>query len=450
MVFTSAIFLFLFLPLFLAAYYATPPRFRSYSIFIGSCIFYGWWRVDFLLLVLAISLWSYMAGYIINHCTRKSLAKAMMITAISGILLVLGYFKYANFFLENIGAATGRPFAIDPIILPIGISFHVFQSISYIIDIYRKDAPPTPRLIDFLAFTSLFPQLIAGPVLRYKDLAAQLTARTHNWEKFNRGAERFALGLCCKVLIADPIAPLVKLMFEQAHPTMAEAWLGALSYTFQLYFDFSGYSHMAIGLGLMMGFRFVENFNAPYHSRSITEFWKRWHISLSNWLRDYLYIPLGGNQGSRSRTLINILITMALGGLWHGANWTFILWGFWHGGWMALERFLGIKQKGIIFPAYAARFLTFLLVVIGWVMFRAADVSSAQALYKGMAGLQGITISEATLWQIPGLSLLMLPLAVLFTFLPCKIPAYVLAVGFVLALSRLLAQSYSPFLYFQF
>ena len=263
---------------------------------------------------------------------------------VAGNLVTLGIFKYFNFGIDSLNAVLNAS-GINSIealrfILPIGISFHIFQCISFLIDIYRKDAVPPKRVIDFLAFMTLFPQLIAGPVLRYKDLADQFIARTHTLDKFSLGAYRFMTGFAKKVLIADTVADLVDKTFSLNDPSTADAWLGALAYAVQLYFDFSGYSDMAIGLGMMMGFRFIENFNHPYISRSITEFWKRWHISLSTWLRDYLYIPLGGNRKGPVRTYINLFVTMLLGGFWHGANWTFILWGAFHGGILAAERAL--------------------------------------------------------------------------------------------------------------
>ena len=268
---------------------------------------------------------------------------------VTGNLLTLGVFKYFNFGVDSFNKAMmsvgGQPIEALEIILPIGISFYIFQAISFLIDITRKEAPHPKNFWDFAAFISLFPQLIAGPILRYKDVASQFQSRTHNMDKFSEGAYRFMIGFAQKVLIADSVAPLADQIFALQDPTFIEGWLGALAYTIQLYFDFSGYSSMAIGLGLMMGFRFIENFNNPYMARSITEFWQRWHISLSRWLKDYLYIPLGGNKKGLKRTYINLMITMVLGGLWHGANWTFLLWGAGHGVVLIIERMWGIKER---------------------------------------------------------------------------------------------------------
>ncbi|WP_246002210.1 MBOAT family O-acyltransferase [Pacificibacter maritimus] len=391
--------------------------------------------------------------------------KRAMITGVTGDLLCLGYFKYANFFVDNANGiltfAGSDGLSVADVLLPIGISFHTFQSISYVIDVYRKDAPPARRLVDFLAFGALFPQLIAGPVLRYKDLANQFVERSHSLELFTKGVYRFFLGLAMKVLIADSVSPLADRIFALPNPTFFESWLGALAYTFQLFFDFAGYSAMAIGLGLMIGFQFIENFNSPYISRSITEFWQRWHISLSTWLRDYLYIPLGGNRRGKKRTYVNLVLTMVLGGFWHGANWTFLIWGIWHGGIMALERAMGGKGKDTVWPKTIALPLTFLLVVLGWVVFRAPDLSSAFAMYGGMIGLNGIAITPNVAWQIQTSELVLMACAGVLCFMPLftswhidrlapkwKATAYIILT--VLAVTRMASQSYSPFLYFQF
>ena len=361
MVFSSNIFLFLFLPAFLAVYYLTPNRYRlrNWVVLLASYVFYAWWRVDFLFLFIAVTAWNYGIGLAISrHLPRSIAARRWLATGVVVNLLTLGYFKYANFGVDSFNAlmASGgfEPFVLTHVILPIGISFYVFESISYIMDVYRGDTAATRHPVDFATFVALFPHLIAGPVFRYKDLADQFEERSHTLDKFGTGALRFMQGFVQKVLIADSIAPIVTATYALENPTTADAWLGALAYTAQLYFDFSGYSSMAIGLGLMMGFQFVENFNKPYISQSITEFWRRWHISLSSWLRDYLYISLGGNRGSTAKTYRNLFLTMFLGGLWHGANWTFVLWGTWHGVILGIERALGIKDSESQFMALGA------------------------------------------------------------------------------------------------
>jgi alginate O-acetyltransferase complex protein AlgI len=463
MIFSSNLFLYIFLPLFLAVYYATPNRFRSYTILLGSYIFYAWWRVDYLALVAGVSIVSYLASLAIAASKTKNARLAFLWLGIGSDLGALAYFKYFNFFNENLNVllnALGQHTNIfTHVILPIGISFHVFQSVSYVIDVYRRDVPPAPRIVDFLAFTSLFPQLIAGPVLRYKDLADQFASRSHTWEKFNRGAELLAIGLAKKILIADSLAPTANAVFATTHPSFIDSWVGALAYTFQLYFDFSGYSDMAIGLGLMMGFQFIANFNDPYMSRSITEFWRRWHISLSTWLRDYLYIPLGGNKRGNLRTYINLLITMVLGGFWHGANWTFLFWGFWHGSWMAVERKVLGKASGSLFPAFIALPITFIIVVFGWVVFRAETFSSAMHMWGGLLGINGFGPSDTLQFAFGGQALCVLLIAMAISWRNLWQPpalknaiaaSWIIVPLFVLALLKLSAQNYTPFLYFQF
>jgi len=470
MIFSTNLFLFLFLPCFLLAYYLTPAKYRSWTILIGSYSFYAWWRVDFLGLFIAVTLWNYLFGLKIAQAEFKStVAKRYLAVGITGNLLTLAYFKYANFGVATVNVVMTElgldPWLVTSVILPIGISFYIFQAISYIIDVYRQDTPPTKSLIDFAAFIALFPQLIAGPVLRYKDVADQFTSRTHTVEKFSLGVQRFMLGFIKKVFIADSIAPLVDNGFALENPTTADAWLTVLAYSAQLYFDFSGYADMAIGLGLMMGFRFCENFNQPYISQSITEFWRRWHMSLSSWLRDYLYISLGGNRGSKLKTYRNLLLTMLLGGFWHGANWTFIIWGAWHGGILAIEKALGVNTKGEGLNVFKWA-LTLLLVMIGWVIFRADNVSSAFTLYDAMFINHGFELSAVYASSISSLQVAMLGIAlalIVIRGLLTKVTffktfhtefsagfATVLLPLFILSIFKLSAQSYSTFLYFQF
>lgn len=465
MIFSSAIFVFGFLPLFLTVYYLAPLRARSAVILLGSYAFYGWWRLDYLALVFGMSLVSYLAAWVAHDARSEAVRILAVRLGVCFDIAVLGYFKYTIFVLSGLSdlsaAFGGDGFKIATIILPIGISFHTFQSISYIIDVARKDAPPARNLIDFLAFGSLFPQLIAGPVLRYKDLADQFTYRTHSAQLFMRGVGRFAQGLAMKLLIADTVAPLADRMFALSAPTGVEAWLGAVSYAIQLFFDFAGYSAMAIGLGLMIGFHFVENFNAPYISQSITEFWRRWHISLSHWLRDYLYLPLGGNRKGKRRTYLNLMLTMVLGGLWHGANWTFILWGAWHGLWLAIERALGAKSATTVWPRLIAWPLTMTVVLIGWVMFRAQSVGQAFDLYAGMLGLNGWAMSPDIAWQVQPTELTALGVGLVLSVCGRQIAGMLLQTPHPLrwagslgllttACLALVAQSQSPFLYFQF
>jgi alginate O-acetyltransferase complex protein AlgI len=486
MVFSSNVFLFLFLPLFLACYYLSPERYRAWVIVAGSYLFYAWWRVDFLLLFAGVTVFNYWVGLrIAAHGARTDAARRWLVLGVAADLAVLGAFKYANFGVDSLNAllvAGGlEPLEWTRILLPIGISFYIFESISYIADVYRGDTAPARNFVDFACFVSLFPHLIAGPVFRYKDLEDQFVSRTHTADKFIEGATRFMQGFVKKVFIADSIAPLVASGFALDEPSTADAWVTVLAYTAQLYFDFSGYSDMAIGLGLMMGFRFVENFNQPYLSQSITEFWRRWHMSLSAWLRDYLYIALGGNRGGTRKTYRNLFLTMLLGGLWHGANWTFVLWGAWHGAILAIERALGVRVPAGTQPERFRPHLwaiTFLCVVLGWVMFRADTVGDAMTLYAAMFRLDGAGLSDAyaagiTRLQVATLALAFVVIAVRgwqsrqpkkgqINF-SAEVEAGSAAVRkidltlflavlplFALSVLKLSAQSYSPFLYFQF
>lgn len=472
MVFSSPIFLFIFLPLFLLVYYATPFRGKSYVILAASYAFYGWWRPDYLTLFIAITAWNYWIGLAVSR--EKVNAKRWLTLGVVSNLLTLGYFKYTNFgigALNDMLAMLGSgPLPLANIILPIGISFYIFHCISYLVDIFRKDAEPVKRFVDFAAFISLYPQLVAGPILRYKDLAPQFLHREHSWDLFSKGAMRFIQGFAKKVLIADSIAPLVNMCFASAEPGFVDSWLGGLAFAAQLYFDFSGYSSMAVGLGYMMGFKLIENFNTPYLSQSFSEFWRRWHISLSTWLRDYVYIPLGGNSGSSGKTYRNILITMLLSGIWHGANWTFVLIGIIYAVLMTAERALGLAGTrntgvaGLLRTAFCI-----MVTVMVFVMFRAENIPHGLSIHAGMMGLNGWMGDGVHLFY-PTFSLLALPLALIlifaiepmyvgrpaFTgttlwqqradiaFLVCAMPLFTLAV------SRLLAQSHSPFLYFAF
>ncbi len=478
MIFSSNVFLFLFLPLFLGIYYAVGKRHRSLVILLASYVFYAWWRLDFLFLFIAVTVWNYFIGLkIANGLDRSEVAKRWCGLGVAVNLTVLGYFKYANFGIDVVNS-TFQKLGIDPwlmtsVILPIGISFYIFQAISYLIDVLRGDTPVNKNFIEFSAFIALFPQLIAGPVLRYKDVAHQFVQRDHSLEKFSRGAQRFMLGFIKKVVIADSLAPLVNAGFALENPSPLDAALAVVAYSAQLYFDFSGYADMAIGLGLMIGFRFVENFNQPYISQSITEFWRRWHISLSSWLRDYLYIPLGGNRNGH--TYRNLILTMVLGGFWHGANWTFLIWGIWHGGLLAIEKALNVDTRGRGF-VFSKWLLTLVLVMLGWVVFRAENLDVALALYQALWGLVSFSenayqLSDAYAAQVLNSQLFFLTVSWLIIVMRgfssrkettdgyglwnpqslfMKANAVWLLPLFFLAVMKLSAQSYSAFLYFQF
>lgn len=442
-----------------------PFRGRSALVLAFSYAFYAWWRPDFLGLLVGVSVVSYGFALAIEAAKDEVRRYRMLAIGVTLNLMALAYFKYANFGVATMNSLlNGLGFgniSFTHVLLPIGLSFYIFHAISYLVDIYRREAPPASNLIDFAAFIALFPHLVAGPVLRYNLLASQFKSRVHSWERFSRGTIVFMVGFCKKVLIADTVAPLADAAFNAHSPTLADAWLGSFAYTIQLFFDFSGYTDMAIGLALMIGFVFPENFNDPYTSKSITEFWKRWHMSLSSWLREYLYIALGGNRHGVVRTYLNLFLTMLLGGLWHGANWTFIVWGAWHGGILALERYWKERFVQPVFPAWVSGWFavvwTMLLVMIGWVLFRAADITSAGRMFAGMLGMNGVPLSDAVVWQVTPdrLGVLLFGIALVYAMPWLKRTGggflrYLLIPLFLWALATLSSQAFTPFLYFQF
>ncbi len=414
MVFTTHLFLFYFLPTVLLLYYLLPFKWRTGLLALCSYAFYGWANPWWAILMFGSSMVDYLCGRILVWQSRlptppdgelplipKDLprTRGMKLTVALSILsnlLLLAYFKYIGFTIENVRQLVtlfGMQESAIPafrVILPVGISFYTFQSMSYAIDVYRGDARPMRRITDFCCFEALFPQLVAGPIVRYADVADQMRHRTHTAEKFARGIAFFAIGMAKKILIANPMGHVADRAFAAAGLHPLDAWYGVVSYAFQIYFDFSGYSDMAVGLGLMMGFLFIQNFNQPYRADSITDFWRRWHISLSTWLRDYLYIPLGGNRITHSRTYINLMLVMLIGGLWHGASWNFVIWGAIHGIMLAIERFQGKDSIYRALPRALRVAVTFLIVCLGWVFFRAETLPQAMTYLASLFGLAKI------------------------------------------------------------
>lgn len=389
MVFASPIFLFLFLPLTLAAYFAVPRRLRNGVLLVASLGFYAWGEAPYLALVIGSVLFNYAIGAAIGRADGVR-RKRWLAAGIVGNLAALAIFKYANFAVANVNALAPvlaiTPLAVAAIPLPLGISFFTFHAISYVVDVYKRNAHAERNLPRFALYILLFPQLIAGPIIRWRDIASQLPDREQRMADFAYGVRRFVLGLGKKVLIANTLGRTADQVFAlpASDLTTPLAWLGLACYTLQIYFDFSGYSDMAIGLMRMFGFRILENFNYPYIARSIREFWRRWHISLSNWFRDYLYIPLGGNQRGERRAYANLVLVFLLCGLWHGASWPFVLWGAWHGAFLVLER-MGLdrvlRRAGPLAHAYAL-----LAVMGGWVLFRCETLTHAVAYYAALAG----------------------------------------------------------------
>jgi alginate O-acetyltransferase complex protein AlgI len=383
MPFSSVEFLFAFLPVFLTVYHLVPGRLRNWVALLASLIFYAWGAPRFLLVLLVVSAVDYRFSRRIAILLPSRARRGLLALAIFFNLSLLFYFKYANFLVQESGrllvALGGRPLAWDKVVLPMGVSFIVFEEISYLVDVYRGAAAPARRFTDYALFLLLFPHSIAGPIFRWKDLAEQIRHRARTLDETFEGFLRFSLGLAKKVLIANQVASVADQVFALApeHLPTSYAWAGLFAYTLQIYFDFSGYSDMAIGLGRMMGFSFKENFNNPYSAASVTDFWRRWHISLSTWFRDYLYIPLGGNRETRLKRYRNLIVVFLLCGLWHGANWTFLLWGAYHGAWLVVERGnLGARLERALPRALAVAF-TMVRVMLGWVLFRAADVTQA-------------------------------------------------------------------------
>jgi D-alanyl-lipoteichoic acid acyltransferase DltB (MBOAT superfamily) len=467
MVFSSVTFLFYFLPIFLACYVLTPTVVgKNVVTLLFSLVFYAWGEPRFLLILLFAIVFNYVAAIVIDHNTGVS-RRGTLGLAVAGNLLVLGVFKYANFITANLAAVVkplGYDFGQTNIELPLGISFFTFHCLSYIIDVYRRRFRANRDPVDVALYISLFPQLVAGPIVRYKTVARQLDKRRQTLGRASVGARIFIIGLAQKVLVADVVAPLAQVAFDHApHRTMPEAWIGLLAYTIQIYFDFAGYSNMAIGLGVVLGFTFPRNFNLPYTSLSITEFWRRWHMSLSSWLRDYLYIPLGGNRGTNLQTYRNLVTVFVLCGVWHGANWTFVLWGVWHGAFLVIER-LGLKTMLARLPVWT-RWLYALLAVMGsWALFRAADLSTAADYFASLAGINGFgdvsfdmhdALNERAIVTLAvGCALAVLPRFTRQLSAPVLLRAAA-DVGWTFALLvfsmiTVASGAYSPFLYFKF
>ena len=391
MVFSSYLFLFYFLPAALLLYYAVPRRAKQLVLTALSYVFYGWANPLFVVLLFASTVIDYVCGLAI---ARGFHPRAAFAASVVSNLSLLGFFKYFNFAAGSFDAlvqAIGMPaLQLDTalrVTLPLGISFYTFQSMSYTIDLYRGRTDACRSFIDFACYVSMFPQLVAGPIIRFSEVADQLRTRTHTFTKFARGVSFFCVGLAKKVLLANPTGKIADLAFEAGSLDPLEAWYGVTAYAFQIYFDFSGYSDMAIGLGLMFGFVFPKNFDSPYRSQSITEFWRRWHISLSTWLRSYLYVPLGGSRKGAGRTYVNLGIVMLLGGLWHGAAWNFLVWGGIHGALLAVERRYARRSPFGRLAAPVRVGATFAIVLVTWVFFRAPDLPSAMRYLGDMAGV---------------------------------------------------------------
>jgi alginate O-acetyltransferase complex protein AlgI len=460
MVFSSLVFLFGFLPLFLLTYAVVPGlRSKNVVVTLWSYVFYAWWRPDFVLLMLFSTLVDWFCSIRMGEAGEARSRKPWLLVSMVTNLGLLAWFKYANLVVGTLQDAGMGPSVWEDVVLPVGISFYTFQSMSYTIDVYRGEVKPVRSILDLACYVSMFPQLVAGPIVRYRDVQEQLVERRHSVELFATGAALFMVGMVKKVLIADHVSLIADPVFAATAPGFLDAWLGVLAFAIQIYFDFSGYSDMAVGLGLLIGFKLPMNFDSPYHSASITEFWRRWHISLSTWLRDYLYVPLGGNRYGEVRTYCNLATTMLLGGLWHGAQWKFLAWGAYQGGFLILERLMGKRAPWGFLPKPLQVLVTFAIVLGGWAVFQARDMSAAVGLWTAMLGTQGLgEVPTATSHPEEAWIALLVGVGIAFFGVHSwrlvrgfRTTTLVwLFVLFVVAVMQLAARSHNPFLYFHF
>ena len=404
MLFSSIPFLYYFLPAVLITYFLVPWKLKNTVLLLFSLVFYGWGEPKLVFLMIFTIALFYFCGLAIGRAEKQPWRKFWLWVSVAVSIGLLGLFKYADFFLGSINAVTGLSLPLLKLALPVGISFYTFQCLSYTIDVYRGKAEPQKNPISFGAYVTLFPQLIAGPIVRYVDVARELEHRSHTWDNISSGLRRFLVGLGKKVILADNFALLIKLFRESGQPSVAFYWMYAVAFLLNIYFDFSGYSDMAIGLGRIFGFHFLENFNYPYLSKSVTEFWRRWHMSLGSWFRDYVYIPLGGNRVSRGRWIFNILVVWMLTGDWHGAAWNFVLWGLMYAVLLLAEKWIpGLKTL----PDALRHAYVLLVTILGFVLFNAESLSQAGSDIAALFGFGGLPlITGETLYYLRGTALL--------------------------------------------
>jgi len=465
MVFSSVEFLALFLPLFFAAYLATPSGQRNLTLCFGSWVFYAWWKPVFLLLIVGITFVAWFLGRAIARADERR----QRLFLGGGVVVVLGclaWFKYANLLVRTLddalAALQGGPLPWTNVVLPIALSFTALQAVSYLVDVRRRTVAAELSFVSFAAYLDMFPHLIAGPIIRYSWVDKALIERRLTFEDMSIGARRFMLGFAVKVLIADTLAPVVEAAFDLAQPSFVDAWLGNICFAFQIFFDFAGYSAMAIGLGRMLGFRYPENFRDPYLATTIQDFWRRWHISLSSWLRDYLYISLGGNRRGDARTYTNLLLTMAIGGLWHGASWSFLLWGVIHGAALAIARLW--NRRGLWMTSALSYPLTLLVVLLAWTPFRATSWDGTLTMLAGQIGLNGFALSDPMTLVMRPLLAVWMGIAAVIVFWPAVKARFFPRVEntgewwealwpiavFLYAIAVMMGHQTVPFLYFQF
>ena len=454
------------MPIVCISYLLIKQELKNYLLLIASIIFYAWGEPRYLAIMIITILVNYYGAILLNKYRSK--AKLILAATIVVDLAFLVYFKYFNFIIDNANALFAMDVKFIDVIMPIGISFYTFQAMSYLIDVYRKDCPVQKDIYKLSLYITLFPQLVAGPIVKYHDVAEQIDKRSVTFDKVALGVKRFIIGLSKKMLIANTLGAVADKIFAQPVEQFDAwtAWLGAICYSLQLFYDFSGYSDMAIGLGLIFGFRFMENFNYPYISKSITEFWRRWHISLSTWFKEYLYIPLGGNRVARSRMYFNLFVVFLATGIWHGAEWTFVVWGLWHGFFIILEKATGWhKEKNGWKLNLAQHIYTIFAFVIGWVIFRAPNLSYAVDYLQNMFGLiSEHKIANEYAYYIDNIEIMAIVVGIL-----CSMPIFKkmldikyehkvwrsliniwLIILFILSSATIAASTYNPFIYFRF
>ncbi len=468
MLFSSMVFIYLFLPIVCTLYLLVRKDLQNYVLLAASILFYAWGEPSYLVIMLLTIILNYVGANYISRSRNDNHRKAILALTICLNLGMLFYFKYFNFVIDNINSLFGANFSIIKVVMPIGISFYTFQAMSYLIDVYRGEAEVQRNIYKLALYICLFPQLVAGPIVKYHDVDEQINKRDVTFEKVAYGIKRFIIGLAKKVLIANTLGAVADKIFDQPVEQFdaLTAWIGAVAYSLQLFYDFSGYSDMAIGLGAIFGFKFLENFNYPYISKSITEFWRRWHISLSTWFKEYLYIPLGGNRVSKIRNYFNLFVVFLATGFWHGAAWNFIFWGLWHGLFIIFEKITGWhKKEGGIFINITHHVYCILAFVIGWVMFRAESMSYAVDYLKNMFGF----VSEHKIafempYYIDNSEILAFVVGII-----CAMPIFShmlqidykhkilrslvniwLIILFVVSTSSIAASTYNPFIYFRF
>ena len=465
MVFSEPVFLFMFLPVALLLYYAVPFRFKNAVLFLTGLLFYAWGEPVYVLIMILSTFIDYCAGRVMDKFdSNKSIRKVALIVSVVMNLSLLGVFKYSGFFVESINSVFGNVMNNPNLPLPIGISFFTFQSMSYTIDLYRRNIKVQKNFINFAAFVTMFPQIVAGPIVLYDDVARELESRKIDIDSISNGISVFICGLCKKVLIANSAGELWTTVKASDYSTLpaATAWLGIIAFTLQIYFDFSGYSDMAIGLGKMLGFTFPKNFDYPYISKTVSEFWRRWHMTLGGWFKSYVYFPLGGSRNGKFRTIRNLLIVWFLTGMWHGASWNFIIWGVYYGIILILEKFVFAKVIDKL-PAAVTRTYTLLMVVIGWVIFEISSPAAELEFIGSMFGASGAFFDILTLNMLHNYSVTIIIAAIVASGIPMKICKKFFAnnklgavqiageaVGMAACIAYLVDASYNPFLYFNF